>query len=98
MSETRETLVPSNSFAQPAKSPTPPTSPPPPTLPRRSSRIRAAPQRLGYFAALSAWIFEKNGIFLSPTAFKAAASDPDTLSFDQAMADIEHPTARTEAE
>ena len=30
-------------------------------------------------------------MILSPTAFKAAASDPDsTLSFEQAMADIEH--------
>ena len=97
MSETRETLVPSNLFAQPAKSPTPPTSPPPPTSPRRSSRIHAAPQCLGYFAAPSAWIFEENGIILSPTAFKAAASDPDTLSFDQAMADIEHVTKWMEA-
>ena len=97
MSETRETLVPSNLFAQPAKSPTPPTSPPPPTSPRRSSRIRAAPQHLGYFAASSAWIFEENGIILSPTALKAAASDPDTLSFDQAMADIEHVTKWMEA-
>jgi hypothetical protein len=73
--------------------------------PRRSTRIRAAPQRLGYdntqghgyFASPSAWIFEENGIVLSPTAFKAAASDPDTLSFDQAMADIEHVTKWMEA-
>ncbi|KAI2505861.1 hypothetical protein MHU86_8557 [Fragilaria crotonensis] len=80
-------------------------SPPPPTSPRRSNRIRAAPQRLGYdntqghgyFASPSAWIFEENGIILSPTAFKAAASDPDTLSFDQAMADIEHVTKWMEA-
>ena len=40
---------------------------------------------------------EENGIILSPTAFKAAASDPDTLSFDQAMADIEHVTKWMEA-
>jgi hypothetical protein len=46
----------------------------------------------GYFASPSAWIFEEDGIILSQTAFKAAASDPDTLSFDQAMADIEHVT------
>ncbi len=32
-----------------------------------------------------------------PTAFKAAASDPDTLSFDHAMADIEHVTKWMEA-
>ena len=44
MSETKETLVPYNSFAQPAKLPTPPTSPLPPTLPRRSNQIRATPQ------------------------------------------------------
>ncbi|KAI2492953.1 hypothetical protein MHU86_21592 [Fragilaria crotonensis] len=106
MSETRESPVPDNAFAldsprdeQPVK------SPPPPTSPRRSNRIRAAPQRLGYdntqghgyFASPSAWIFEENGIILSPTAFKAAASDPDTLSFDQAMADIEHVTKWMEA-
>ena len=104
MSETRETPVPDNSVTG-AKSPMPPTSPPPPTSPRRSNRIRAAPQRLGYnntqghgyFASPSAWIFEENGIILSPTAFKAAASDPDTLSFDQAMADIEHVTKWMEA-
>ncbi|KAI2509754.1 hypothetical protein MHU86_4607 [Fragilaria crotonensis] len=101
-----ESPVPDNAFAldsprdeQPVK------SPPPPTSPRRSNRIRAAPQRLGYdntqghgyFASPSAWIFEENGIILSPTAFKATASDPDTLSFDQAMADIEHVTKWMEA-
>jgi hypothetical protein len=42
-------------------------------------------------------IYEENGIVLSPNAFKAAASDPDTLSFDQAMADIEHVTKWMEA-
>ena len=100
MSETREIPVPDNSFEQRDKSPMPPTSP------RRSNRICAAPQRLGYnkntqghgyFASPSAWIFEENGIILSPTAFKAAASDPDTLSFDQAMADIGHVTKWMEA-
>jgi hypothetical protein len=50
-----------------------------------------------YFASPSAWIFEKHGIILYPTAFKAVASDPDTLSFDQAMADIEHVTKWMEA-
>ena len=100
MSETREIPVPDNSFEQRDKSPMPPTSP------RRSNRICAAPQRLGYnkntqghgyLASPSAWIFEENGIILSPTAFKAAASDPDILSFDQAMSDIEHVTKWMEA-
>jgi hypothetical protein len=99
MSETREIPVPENSFEQRARSPMPPTSP------RQSNRICAAPQRLGYnntkghgyFASPIGWIFEENGIFLFPTAFKAAASDPDTLSFDQAMADIEHVTKWMEA-
>jgi hypothetical protein len=97
MSETRENPVPDNSFEQPATSPTPPMSPPPPTSPRRSTRICTAPQRLGYFASPSAWIFEENGIILSPTAFKVAASDPDTLSFDQAMDHIEHVSKWMEA-
>ena len=51
----------------------------------------------GYFASPNAWIFEENGIILSASAFKAAASDPDTLSFDQAMTDIEHVTKWMEA-
>ena len=34
---------------------------------------------------------------MSPNAFKAAASDPDTLSFDHAMADIEHVSKWMEA-
>lgn len=59
----------------------------------------SAPKHLGYnntqsheylVASPSAWIFEEKGIILSPSGFKAAASDPDTLSFDQAMADIQH--------
>jgi hypothetical protein len=98
MSETRENPVPDNvPFERPAKLPS--------MSPRRSNHICAAPQCLGYnstqghgyFASPSAWIFEENGIILSPTAFKAAASDPDTLSFDQAMADIEHVTKWIEA-
>jgi hypothetical protein len=96
MSETRENPVPDKvPFDQPAASPILSASPLLTMPPRRSNRIRAAPQRLrydntqgyGYFASPSAWIFEENGIILSPTAFKAPASDPDTLSFDQAMAD-----------
>ncbi len=106
MSETRENPVPDNvPFDLPAKLPILPASPPPTTSPRRSNLILAAPQHLrydntqghGYFASPSAWIFEEDGIILSPTAFKAAASDPDTLSFDQAMTDIEHVTKWMEA-
>ena len=51
----------------------------------------------GYIAEPSAWIFEENGIVLSPTAFKATASDPDTLTFDQAMADTANVTKWMEA-
>jgi hypothetical protein len=103
MSETRENQVPdSDTPEQPTKLPSPPS---PPKSPRRSSHIRAAPQHLGYnctqgygyLASPNAWIFEENGIVFSPTAFKAAASEPDTLSFDQAMADIEHVTKWMEA-
>ena len=106
MSETRENPVPDNStFAQQAKLPTPTSSPQLPLSPRQSNRICAAPQQLGYdntqghgyFASPSAWIFEENSIILSPTTFKAATSDPDTLSFDQAMADIEHDAKWMEA-
>jgi hypothetical protein len=102
MSQTRETPTLIEDPMPPGptvKSPTPLKSP------RRSNRIRAAPQRLGYdntqglgyLASPSVWIFEENGIILCPTAFKAAASDPDTLTFDQAMSDIEHVTKWMEA-
>ena len=46
----------------------------------------------GYHAASFAWIFEENGLSITPTAFKASASDPDTLSFKQAMADTDNVT------
>ena len=101
MSEAGENTVPDDPTSDlRAKFPTPPTLPPPTMTPRRSNHIRAAPQQLGYdntqghgyLASPCAWIFEENGIILIPTAFKAAASEPDTLSFDQAMGDIEHVT------
>ena len=88
-SKTREYQVPdSDTSEQPTKLPSTPHLPP--KSPRHSSRIRALPQHLrynstqgyGYIPSPSAWIFEENGIVFSPTAFKAAASDPDTLSFD----------------
>ena len=101
MSEMREQLSVAHRSPDPPKAPTPP----PMKSPRRSNRQRVAPQRLGYdntqghgyIASPSAWIFEENGIVLSPTIFKATATDPDTLTFDQAMADIENVTKWMEA-
>ena len=78
--------------------------------PRRSTRIRAAPKRLGYdgqqgrgyladvgnFPALEWLMHEATEIphfgdhDITPSAFKANASDPDTLSFAEAMADVEN--------
>jgi hypothetical protein len=100
MSETREQLPQVS-----AELPKIPLPPPPYKSPRRSNRQKSAPQRFGYdntqghgyVASPSAWIFEENGIVLSPTAFKAAPTDPDTLSFDQAMADTANVTKWMEA-
>ena len=100
MSETREQLPPV--LTELPKIPIPP---PPYKSPRRSNRQKVAPQRFGYdntqghgyVASPSAWIFEENGIVLSPTAFKAAPTDPDTLTFDQAMADTANVTKWMEA-
>ena len=95
MSEMRENPVQeSDTPEQPIKLPTPTSSPSPAAKsPRRSSRICAAPQRRGYdssqgfgnLASPSAWIFEENGIVLSPTVFKTEASDPDTLTFSKLL-------------
>ena len=90
MSETREQRPPVH-----AKLPKIPVSPPPYKSPRRSNRQKVAPSRFGYdnsqshgyIASPSAWFFDEDGIVLTPTALKAALADPDTLSFDQAMAD-----------
>ena len=62
---------------------------------RRSTRQRNAPSRLGYggdqgrgyIAEPSAWIFAENGLLPPPCAYKVATTDPDTLTYDQAMAD-----------
>ena len=66
--------------------------------PRRSSRQRIAPTRLGYdgnqgagyFVKPSAWIFPECGLRPPPLAYKPTPSDPDTLSYDEAMSDVEH--------
>ena len=79
--------------ASPAPSPI--SSTPVVASPRRSTRQRSAPQRLGYegdqgrgyIAQPSAWIFAENGLLPPPCAYKVANADPDTLSYDQAMAD-----------
>ena len=95
----------------PSPAPVPAPVPAPPQPPRRSGRQRAAPARLGYdgrepygyHAAPFAWepfacIFEENSVLsITPTAFKASASDPDTLSFEQAMADTDNVTKWMEA-
>ena len=93
MSPTREP-----STTQPPQSV--PTLPPPaPTIihnPRRSSRQRQAPTRLGYdgnqglgyFVQPCAWIFTECGLPSPPLALKVSPSDPDTLSYDEAMSDL----------
>ena len=80
--------------------PAPPQTPqqppaPAPAPPRRSTRQRNAPTRLGYdgeqglgyYAHPQAWVFLENGLLPPPLMLKAAPSDPDTLSFDEAMSD-----------
>ena len=78
--------------------PTPPRPNAAPTrnhTPRRSTRQRNAPSRLGYdgqqgrgyIVEPSAWIFPECGLLPPPLALKASPSDPDTLSYDEAMAD-----------
>ena len=70
---------------------------------RRSNRSRAAPTRLGYdgrqgrgyFAAAPLapdWLFEEAAgcQACSTVAYKASSSDPDTLSFEEAMNDKEN--------
>ena len=103
MSETREQLpvVPQ----EPAELPNVPTSPPAYKSPRRSNRQRNAPQRLGYdntqaYGYASAprdWFLGLSEAMPYSTAFKAATTDPDTLSFDQAMADTANVTRWMEA-
>jgi hypothetical protein len=69
----------------------PPTS----VTPHRSTRQRSAQNRLGYdghqgrryIVEPSAWHFPECGLLPPPLALKATPSDPDTLSYDKAMAD-----------
>ena len=83
--------------------PSAPTTPPPkrpaapPVIPpRQSLRIRRPPVRLGfdgtqglgYYVHPQAWIFPVCGILQPPLILKASPSDPDTLSFDEAMKDV----------
>ena len=79
---TRERLqVSSPAPPTPKASPAPAHAPPQPPR-RRSGRQRVAPTRHGYdgrepyryHAAPFTWIFEENGLFITPTAFKASAS------------------------
>ena len=103
VSETREQLP--VAHQEPAELPNVPTSPPPPKSPRRSNRQRAVPQRFGYdnsqpygySYAPCDWDFGQTDIDFHPTAFTAATTDPDTLSFDQAMADTANVTKWMEA-
>ena len=78
-----------------APNPRPRHSTPPIPQPRRSTRDRIAPTRLGYdgnqgrgyYADPSAWIFPECGLLPPPLILKATPSDPDTLSYDEAMSD-----------
>ena len=93
MSPTREPLT-----APPSR---PAPIPPPPSTsishtPRRSGRQRQAPSRLGYdgkqgagyYIEPSAWIFAEFGLPSPPLALKKVSpSDPDTLSYKEAMSD-----------
>jgi hypothetical protein len=63
--------------------------------PRHTARHCSAPNRLGYdgqqgrgyIVEPSAWLFLECGLLPSPLALKAKSSDPDTLSYDNAMTD-----------
>jgi Reverse transcriptase (RNA-dependent DNA polymerase) len=97
MTQTREQV------AQPPPPPAPAAAPPPRVVPaapqhsspRRSTRQRTAPTRLGYddqqgrgyFVEPSAWIFPECGLLPPPLALKVTPSDPDTLTYDAAMSD-----------
>lgn len=84
---------PSPTVVVPAPSPQRP--PPQEHQPRRSTRQRVAPTRLGYdghqgrgyFADPSAWVFPECGLLPPPLVLKATPTDPDTLSYDAAMSD-----------
>ena len=92
MSPTREPLT--APPAQPAPISKPPSIPIS-YAPRRSGRQRQAPSRLGYdgnqgagyYIEPSAWIFAEFGLPSPPLALKVSPSDPDTLTYDEAMSD-----------
>ena len=62
---------------------------------RRSQRERKPPERIGfdgsqgfgYYVHPQAWVFPICGLMQPPPVLKASPSDPDTLSFDEAMKD-----------
>ena len=91
-------LSPSPSPAVTAQAPSPAPAPPIVHQPRRSTRQRIAPTRLGYdgnqgrgyVANPYAWIFTENGLLPPPIANKATPSDPDTLTYDEAMSDVDN--------
>ena len=90
--------TPSPSPAITAQAPSPSPAPPIVHQPRRSTRQRIAPTRLGYdgnqgrgyVANPYAWIFTENGLLPPPIANKATPSDPDTLTYDEAMSDVDN--------
>ncbi|KAI2507440.1 hypothetical protein MHU86_6932 [Fragilaria crotonensis] len=101
MSPMRETTLTNDTssakepLSAPVRSSAPSPAPVVRHLPRRSTRQRNAPSRLGYdgnqgagyFVEPSAWIFQECGFLGPPLALKASLSDPDTLTYDEAMSD-----------
>jgi len=72
-----------------------PKSQPIASIPRRSGRDRKPPNRLGYdgnqtHGYMSSINFDASEITFVPSAHVASNSDPDTLSYDEAMADLAH--------
>jgi Reverse transcriptase (RNA-dependent DNA polymerase) len=70
---------------------------------RRSSRVRTAPPKLTYdklgnssdnihsnLAMSASWVYHTLGETMSPDIYKAANSDPDTMTLDQALAQSEN--------
>jgi hypothetical protein len=86
-----------NSTLKSPPKPTVTTVKPPPvaSAPRRSTRASQAPNRLGYdgnqshgYCAVTN--FDASTITFIPAAHVASNADPDTLTYDEAMADIVH--------
>jgi hypothetical protein len=92
---TNDTSTAKEPLSAPARSSAPSPAPVVRHSPRRSTRQRNAPSRLGYdgnqgagyFVEPSAWIFQECGFLGPPLALKASLSDPDTLTYDEAMSD-----------